>query len=479
MLREKEKENKLFYNFKIDDYIPEDHFLRLVDKYLSFNFIRERVKHLYSHTGQPAIDPVVLVKMLLIGYFYSIKSERQLEKEIQVNLAYRWFIKYDIDEKIPDHSTISQTRRRKFTGSTVFQELFDEIVRQCISVGLIKGETIITDSTHIKANASYESLVEIVITPDEYIEQLELKSKSSDCAKQTGRDNNNKDDLRVMKKRRYSNSTHRSKSDPDSRLMGRRGKPNGLHYFEHRSIDASGYITDVHITPANIQDNEPYIERIRRQKWAFKFPIRNVVADRAYGVGAVYKELTDMNINAYIDQYTRQDKREGMFDHDNFKYYKEGDYYICPNGKKLRRKSKKPIKGISLEYAARKKDCNSSCKFRKQCMISLKGNPKKIRRHVFHEYIENQISKRGSPEWNKLLKIRKTLIEGSFADAKNNHRLNRAKMRGIKNVQEQSLMTAVVQNIKKMIKNLSGKFTTSNIHFLSSIFFQRNFILLN
>src|SRR5208283_195991 len=173
MISQKETEDKFIYNFRLEEYVPEDHILRIIDRHIDFEFIRGRVKHLYSHTGQPSIDPVVLIKMLLIGYLFDVKSERQLVKDIQVNLAYRWFIKYGIDEKIPDHSTISQTRRRKFSRSTLFQELFDEIVKLCIKRGVVKGETILTDSTSIKANASLESLREVVITPREYIARLE------------------------------------------------------------------------------------------------------------------------------------------------------------------------------------------------------------------------------------------------------------------------------------------------------------------
>lgn len=460
MLRKKEKDNKLFYNFDLDSYVPEDHFLRLVSEHISFDFIRERVKHLYSHTGQPAIDPVVLIKMLLIGYFYNIKSERQLVKDIQVNLAYRWFINYDIDEDIPDHSTISQTRRRKFKESNIFQIIFDEIVRKCMELEFIKGDTLFTDSTHIKANASYESMVEKVITPEAYFRQLERNSSSEERSaesnenKQTeGSKKNSSNNKKSPTKKGLSNKTHISKTDPDSKLMGRRGKSSGLCYLEHRSTDISGYITDVHITPGNVQDQEPYIGRIKRQKWTFKFPVKNAVADRGYGVGNVYKELADMGIDAYISQYARADKREGMFDHDDFIYVKDEDCYICPNNKKLKKISEIPVND-GIGYTAGAEHCNSACPLRDKCTTMKTNAARTIRRNVNQDYIEYQLSKYGSTKWNRLMKKRQTVIEGTFADAKTNHGLGRAKMRGIKKVQEQSLMTAIVQNIKKMIKNI-------------------------
>lgn len=466
MLRKKESENKLFYNFNLDTYIPQDHILRIINENIDFEFIRDCVKHLYSNTGQPAIDPVVLVKMLLIGYLYNIKSERQLAKDIQVNLAYRWFINYDIDEKIPDHSTISQTRRRKFKDSTIFQDIFDGIVRQCIALGLIDGETILIDSTHIKANASFDSLVEVVITPEEFINRLDenssVKMTKSDVSNNDNQANNGSQETPISnKKRRYSNSTHRSRTDPDSRLMGRRGKPHGLHYLEHRSIDLSGYITDVHVTPSNIQDNKPCVERVIRQKWVFKFPLFNVVADRAYGVGKVYKGLSEMNINAYIDQYTRQDKRKGMFDYDDFIYDKKNDYYICPQGHQLTRRSKEPKDGKWYLYNAGTKYCNKGCELRNTCTITKRNRSRIIKRSIHQDCVDRQLQKKGTKDWYKLLRKRKTLIEGSFGDAKNNHGLGKARLRGIKNVQEQSLLIATVQNIKKMVKDINRRDNTT------------------
>jgi transposase len=481
MLRKKEKSNKLFYDFNLDSFVPEDHFLRLVNEHISFDFIRERVKHLYSHTGQPAIDPVVLIKMLLIGYCYNIKSERQLVKDIQVNLAYRWFINYDIDEEIPDHSTLSQTRRRKFKESNIFQIIFDEIIRQCVALGFMNGDTIFTDSTHIKANASYSSMVEKVVSMEDYLKQLEWNSsneeKSSEShenKKTEGSKNDSSDKKKKPAKKKLSNKTHISKTDPDSKLMGRKGKSSGLCYLEHRSTDISGYITDVHITPGNVQDQEPFIDRIRRQKLTFKFPIRKAVADRGYGVGNVYKGLTNMNIDAYIPQFTRVDKREGMFDHDDFIYVKDKDYYICPNNKKLNRIHDIPVHN-GIGYNAGAEHCNSACPLREKCTTMKTNTSRTIRRNVNQDYIDYQLLKYRSREWKWLMKKRQAIIEGSFANAKNNHGLDRAKMRGIKKVREQSLMTAIAQNIKKMIKDIKNKGEIATVK-ISLIF---RFLILN
>ena len=467
MLREKEDKNKLFYNFQLDTYVPDDHLLRLIDKNIKFDFIREKVKHLYSETGRPAVDPVVLIKMLLIGYLYDIKSERQIEKEIQVNLAYRWFIKYDIDETVPDHSTISQTRKRKFSNSGIFQEIFDEIVKQCKAKGLITGDTIFTDSTHIKANASIDSLREVVITSEEYFIELD---------KEAAKEEETDDDTLAAKDNKKNNDTHRSKSDPDSRLMNRPGKPGGLHYLEHRSMDKSGYITDTYVTPGNEQDSIPYIDRLLRQSRVFDFKINNVVADKGYGTGRVYAGLTEIGINAYIPKQQEERKRKGMFNHTDYKYVKDGDYYLCPTGEHLTRRSKEPNKKHCHEYSGASEFCNSSCTQRSKCITTKNARrPKTLKRHMHQEETEYQLRKKGDVKWKNLLKKRKYLIEGSFADAKRNHRLSRARYRGLEKVQEQTLLIATVQNMKKMAKEL--KSIGENIS--ESINLALNYIMVN
>ena len=449
MITHKTPEDKFIYNFRLEEYVPEDHILRIIDHHIDFDFIRDRVKHLYSHTGKPSVDPVVLIKMLLIGYLFDVKSERQLVKEIQVNLAYRWFIKYDIDEKIPDHSTISQTRRRKFSDSTLFQDLFDEVVRLCMERGYVTGETIMTDSTSIKANASLDSLREVVITPREYIARLEENSRESNSSTAA---THNKTKGESGKK--FSNDSHRSSSDPDSRILKRKGKETGLYYAEHRSIDISGFITDVHVTSGIVHGNEPYINRLQRQQDMFGFNIRNVVADRQYGTAIVYKDLTDLGIMAYIPEYRPDIKDGAKFTRKDFIYDIKRDVFICPSGHALSKTLKNPKKkDNSYVYRGSRITCNNSCLQREKCMKKHSRGPKQINVSAYQDYIEYQLSKKKDPLWRTMLRKRKTLLEGSFGDAKCNHGLRRAKYRGLKKVQEQSLLTAVVQNIKKLVKD--------------------------
>lgn len=160
----------------IENLVPQDHILRKLDKYIDFSFIRELTKDLYClDNGRPAIDPIVLFKMLFIGYLFGIRSERQLIRDIEVNIAYRWFLGFSLTDKVPDHSTISQNRRRRFKGTDIAQKIFDNIVLQAISHKLVEGKVLYTDSTHLKASANKRKHIEQEVerSVKDYVEELD------------------------------------------------------------------------------------------------------------------------------------------------------------------------------------------------------------------------------------------------------------------------------------------------------------------
>ncbi len=217
MLKKNNKQMKMFFG-TIDEIMPKEHFLRNLDRLVDFNFIYEKVESLYSNTGRPSVDPVVLIKMLLIGYLYGIESERKLEQEVCVNIAYRWFLGIELDEPVPDHSTISQLRRRKFNGTTVFRDIFDEIVRKCIDSGLVAGKLLLTDSTHIKANDknNLREIIEVPDTPTEYMQKLDREAYETGLIKEP------------VVYHTKTKSVTKSTTDPESGLLNRSGKPNSF-----------------------------------------------------------------------------------------------------------------------------------------------------------------------------------------------------------------------------------------------------------
>ncbi len=238
----------------IEELVPKDHLLRKIDKVIDFGFIRERVKDLYcADNGRPAIDPVVLFKMLFIGYLFGTRSERQLVRDIQVNVAYRWFLGFGLTDKIPDASTISQNRRRRFAESTIYQEIFDEMVFQAIRRKMVDGSVLYTDSTHLKANANKHKfeLKDVQKSTRDYLETLE-----EDVNKD--REVHGKKPLAKKESTPEVKETKVSTTDPDSGYMVREGKPEGFFYLDHRTVDGRhSIITDTFVTPGNVHDSIP------------------------------------------------------------------------------------------------------------------------------------------------------------------------------------------------------------------------------
>ena len=175
MQGKKEFSQRIYYNINLNCLVPEDHFLKKLERLVSFDFVRDITKSYYSNTGKPSIDPVVLVKMLLVGYLFDIRSERKLVDEISLNLAYRWYIGYDLDEEIPNHSIFSKARIR--FGKKLFLEIFEKILVRCMELGLVSKEGMLIDSTIVKADASDGSMVEIGLSPGQYWKRLERKDK--------------------------------------------------------------------------------------------------------------------------------------------------------------------------------------------------------------------------------------------------------------------------------------------------------------
>jgi transposase len=159
MMGQHDRSEGLFYYFRLEDQIPETHLLRLIDKHISFEFVRQQLRDSYSETGRPSIDPELLLRILLIGYLYGITSERKLVEELRMHLAWRWFTGLGFDQEIPHHSTFSKNRHGRFQESKLFEQLFKQIVRQCVDVGLVQGKHLSVEGSFVEANAAKESRI--------------------------------------------------------------------------------------------------------------------------------------------------------------------------------------------------------------------------------------------------------------------------------------------------------------------------------
>ncbi|PRS04815.1 IS1182 family transposase [Bacillus paralicheniformis] len=431
----------------LDQLVEEDHLLRKIDKYIDFSFIIKKVKPYYSeNNGRPSLDPLILFKMMFIGYLYGIRSERQLEKEIYYNMAYRWFLGLNINDPVPHHSTISWNRRTRFKDTTIFQDIFDEIVLQAINHDMVGGRVLFTDSTHLKANANKHKYTKKTIEQDtqNYIKDL-------DEAILEDREAHGKKPLKAKEEVKAEKNIRQSTTDPESGYLYRENKPEGFFYLDHRTTDMKyNIITDAYVTPGNVHDSAPYLDRLDYQIARFGFQVEAVALDSGYLTTPICKGLSDRHIFGVI-AHRRFHSTRGLFPKWKFQYDHEKDQYICPKGQTLLY-STTDRKGYRF-YKSNPEKC-ASCPLLENCTRS-KNHQKVVSRHIWEDHKEKVRQNRLSASGKILYKKRKEKIERSFADSKQLHGLRYCRLRGKRNVNEQVLLTAACQNMKKIATHLA------------------------
>lgn len=448
MLGVKQKESKLFYNFSLSERVPKDHFLRKVDEAVNLSFIRQLAKPYYSHTGQPGIDPVVLLKMMLIGYLYDITSERKLTQELRVNLSFMYFLGYDIDEETPNHSVLSKARRR--FGNKVFEQFFEAVIEKCKEQGLICAEQAFIDSTLIPANASLSSIVDcdekIILrrSPKAYLKAVdELNPVDSKDDKEQKRE----------KSKLQANQKSYSKTDPEASIIRHHNTQPKLAYKQHISVDSgpARIITACATTPAAVADEHKLPHLISKAYEKHDILPQEVGADTKYGTADNYRFLLENNIKPSIPHHGGQNATR-LLTKDNFIYDSQKDQYTCPQGKVL--KNSGFVKKLRhFIYRANPKDCKS-CKFLKECTKSPSG--RSVTRHVNESFLEQAREHLKIPSAKATINQRGEYIENVFACEKKDLGLNKAKFRGLTNVSIQSLLTATAYNLKKLVKYSKG-----------------------
>ena len=427
----KEFKPKVLYQFSLEKAVPPNHLLRRLQSILELEFIYNKTKDLYGYNGNKSVDPVVVVKILLLGFLYNIPSIRELMRQIEDRLSFRWFLGYDIDEKIPDHSAISKNLSR--FGPDLFEELFNRIVEQCIRAGLVGGKLVHMDSSLIKADASEDSVkpkppkdgFHPDIAPKEYWERVKAE------AKQEGKNVND-----------YLESS----TDPEAKIHSHNGKGRQLAYKDHRAVDDKrGVILATQATGADVPDEAQFKSLLNELLWKQGVNPESVAADKKYGDVDVYVELLDKGITPYIGR-KRAAHPKGIYGKELFTYLPEEDRYICPAGHPLLPQSKTNTK--RRLFRASTPVCRA-CPLKKQC---TKGKgPRTIYRHTDEYYVEQALADKDTAPFKEALKRRFSVAEGSFADAKDNRSHRRARWRGLVKMQIQCHLVAAAQNLKKLL----------------------------
>ena len=439
----------------IEDLVPADHFLRKLAAALDLSFVYEETAHMYCRRyGRPAIDPVVLVKYLLVGYLYGIPSERQIEERLSDSIAMRWYLGIDLDERVPDHSTISQLRRRKPSFRKVFRRLFETVVRQCIELGLASGRMTATDSTHVKANASRKSeyLVDMPEAPGVYWDRLDAHEEEGleELARKTGK--RRKKRTQPLKKTVRRDKKQVSRTDPEAGYLKRAGKPRGMHYLSHQTLDTDhGIILDVAVTPGDSSDIAPFLPQMERV--GELLPVQAVAADSAYNSSLVQHELNQMGITLYAPPHKTSITSDAGLSSADFEYHPAEDTFTCPMGKTLKLTSlSRTAHSLYWTYRASTKVCRQ-CPLRGQCICnSRRQQGRVVQRSYFHEARQLEERRRSTLEYREALRLRQIWCEGTFAIQKHGHNLTRLTRRGIAAAEDHCLLSAAAINLKRMIK---------------------------
>src|ERR1700687_1666973 len=290
MMGQHSRSEALFYYFRLEDQVPENHLLRLIEKHISFAFVREKLKDSYSDTGRPSIDPELLLRILLIGYLYGISSERKLVEELRMHLAWRWFTGLGFDQEIPHHSTFSKNRHGRFQESKLFEQLFEEIVARCLEAGLVQGDNLSVDGSFVEANASKESRIpreqlaeaaQVNQTVRQYLVELEQQNPTEEPVHQ---------------------QELVSTTDPDATYATKGGTPARLGYYDNYLIDnESCVIVGVQATAARLsQESAAARDMIDRYCERYGRRPMGVAADNTYGNGEMLQWLDERGITPYI-----------------------------------------------------------------------------------------------------------------------------------------------------------------------------------
>ena len=417
----------------LESFVEQDHLLRKIDRVLDTAFVRELTAACYADgLGRPSIDPEVYFRMELVAYLYGISSERQLCEDVYYNLAYRWFCRLSLEDEVPDHSSLTRIRDR--LGEEVFATVFGQIVALCRKKGLVQEECrVMTDATLIAADAATTSMV---LKEPAQAEQ-EKQPPSSDPTERPAQP-------------KVSNQTHHSRTDPDATLARKDRTPLQLKYKVHQTIDAeSRVILDTHVTTGAVHDSQPYLEQLQRVRDRCQIAIREATADRGYGSAAIIRCLQEQGIDSYIPLWSG---RVGKSKHwgGGFVYEKEQDRFRCPEGNYL-------VANPSLHenykrYASVPAECRA-CSQASTCSAKTRTSSAQrfLLRSLDQDLFEEVQARMREPTFRQKRSERMWKSEGLFAEAKQNHNLSRAKYRGRPKVQIQAYLSAIAQNLKRLV----------------------------
>jgi transposase len=441
-------QQKLFVTgFKLEKRIRKDHILRKILKKVDFNFIYREVEETYGNNGNVSVPPPVILKMMLLLVLYNVRSERELMQTIPERLDWLWFLGYDLEDEIPNHSVLSKARAR--WGVKAFKSFFERIVWQCIEAGLVDGDKLFVDASLIDADASNNSVVDTQSLKRHINKSYRhLEERLDDFADQRTTPANN----------RYISTT-----DPDASVVRQGQGKSKLRYKTHRGVDPKHeVITATKITPGCVDEGKVLKEIIETHEQNTEKKVDTAVADSRYGKIDNFLLCHDSGIKAHIpsleERHRGSGRQENIFPKEAFAYNPESDTFTCPAGQVLRRRSYYQ-KRKHYEYRASSGIC-AQCELREKCTRSEDGRT--LKRHERQDDLDIMLTYANSREAKSDIKTRQHLSERSYAKSKR-YGYKRARWRRLWRMEIQDFLIAAIQNITVLITQPKERMSKSNV----------------
>lgn len=449
-------QDRLFYSFNLDDHVPPSHLLRGIDRFFDLGDLRKHLAPFYSHTGRPSIDPELMVRMLIVGYCFGIRSERRLCEEVHLNLAYRWFCRLGLEDTVPDHSIFSKNRHGRFRDSGALRHVFESVLRRCMTEGLVAGEGFAIDASVIKADANRARGIPGTEAIDwrqggqqsravrEYLEALEGSNPTDEDVPTSTEPT--------------TPARNISLTDPAARWTAAPGGPAFYAYSTNYLIDLqAGIIVDVEATPAyrtqEVESTKVMVDRVAQR---FGLRPRRLVGDTAYGAGPMLGWMVqEKGIEPHVPVWDKTERKDGTFSSNDFVWDEQENEYRCPEGHALRsdrRAFKNPrtriTKADTIIYRSGQSDC-ATCPQKNQCCPNTPT--RKIARSI-HEAERNVARAIAATAEYQQSRCDRKKIEMLFAHLKRILKLDRLRLRGVSGAQDEFLLAATAQNLRRMAK---------------------------
>jgi transposase len=437
-----QNQERLFYSFCLDEVVPDDHLVRQIAAVLDLSWVHAALTPYYSRMGRPSIDPVLMVRMLLIGYVFAIRSERALCREVQVNLAYRWFCGLSIEAKIPDHSAFSRARNERFRDSDLLRHVFERVIEACLAAGLVGGDGFAIDASLIVADANKQRSI-----PGSEWSKTRDPATVSRAVKEY---------LATLNDAAFGAATDVapkfvSPSDPAAQWTGAMRGPAFFAYADNYLIDVKcGIIMDVEASRA-VRQAEVGAAKTMIDRTADRFGLRpeRLAGDTAYGSAEMLNWLVEeRNIAPHIPVIDKSARRDGTFAREDFRYNHDNDTYTCPAGKTLTTSGTLVNDGATLLYRGSTMDCGS-CRFKGRCCPNTPA--RKIPRSVHEGARDLARSLARTAAFEQSRRERKR-VEMLFAHLKRILKMARLRLRGPKGAQDEFTLAAIAQNLRRLAK---------------------------